>query len=100
MSLQKFPNHSSPAEIKTFGHKYHSVGGNGENDKENRYSADDEDEMGDDEPPQVSCDLDPDSVFDMTYLKSDDHTLSSQFIMNSKSFKEGLKTYDVTHIIE
>ena len=51
--------------------------------------------MGEDEPPQVSCDLDPDSVFDMKYLKSEDHTLSSQFIINSKSFKEGLKTYEV-----
>ena len=53
-----------------------------------------------DEAPQVSCDLDPDGAFDMKYLKSDDHTLSSKFIINRKSFKEGLKTYDVTHIIE
>ena len=59
--------------------------------------VDDEGEM--EEPAeQVPCELDPDNVFEMQYLNCDDQTLSPHFITDSKLFKQGLKTYDVTHI--
>ena len=59
----------------------------------------DEGELEDSEVP-IPCDLDPDTVFETEYLDSDDKSLSSHFILDSKSFKGGLKTYPVTHIIK
>ena len=60
----------------------------------------DEDEDGVEEGEECPApsDLDPDSVFEMVYLNCDDKALSPSFILDSKSFKKGLKTYDVTHI--
>ena len=59
----------------------------------------DDDELEDSEAP-VPCDLDPDAVFEMEYLNCDEKSLSSHFILDSKSFKASLKTYPVTHIIK
>ena len=61
--------------------------------------SDEEDAEGN-EPPPVACDLDPDSIFEMNYQIPADSQVSSQYIMDSKSFKEGLKTYDLTYIVE
>jgi len=60
----------------------------------------DEEDVGEEGPPPVSCDLDPDSIFKMEYQKSEDCHLSSQYIMDSQCFKKGLKTYDITHIVK
>ena len=59
----------------------------------------DEGELEDSEAP-VPCDLDPDTVFEMEYVSCEDKSLSSHFILDSKSFKESLKTYPVTHIMK
>ena len=59
----------------------------------------DEGELEESDAP-VPCDLDPDTVFEMEHLNCDDKSLSSHFIMDSKSFKASLETFPVTHIIK
>ena len=45
-----------------------------------------------------SCDLDPDTIFEMEYLNCDDKILSPHFILDSNAFKRGLRTHDITRI--
>ena len=59
--------------------------------------VDENDDAPEETGESVSCDLDPDSVFEMEYINCGD-TSSSHFIMDSRSFKKGLRTYDITHI--